>query len=90
MAYLLTWHGTLLCRHRQSGAVVHRPIASSFDDVEPVVLDLPADQLHVDLPHHLRAELPRLPANPPGALQSLAWGGRAISGPCNSSAMAFI
>ena len=74
MAYLLTWHGTLVCRLRPSGVVVHRPLTSSFDDVEPVTVDLPADQLHIDLAHHLRAELPTLPPHPPGVLESFGMG----------------
>jgi hypothetical protein len=39
------------------------------DDTEPVVLDLPIEQLQSGFGHHLRASLPELPVNPPGALQ---------------------
>ena len=74
---LLTWHGTLLCRLRQGGGLVHRPPAPVSDDVEPVVLDLPIEQLQPGFGLHLRATLPELPANPPGELQRfrLQWAG---------------
>jgi hypothetical protein len=77
MAFLLTWHGTLLCRHRQSGALVHRPPSPASDDVVPVALDLPMEQLQPGFGHHLHATLPQLPANPPGELQRfrLQWAG---------------
>ena len=77
MAFLLTWHGTLLCRLRQGGGLVHRPPLPVSDDVEPVVLDLPVEQLQPGFGHHLRATLPELPVNPPGELQRfrLQWAG---------------
>lgn len=76
MAFLLTWHGTLLCRQRQSGTLVHRPLVPSQDDVEPVVLDVPIEQLQPAFAHHLRAMLPELPDHPAGGLQmfQLRWG----------------
>jgi hypothetical protein len=58
MAFLFTWHGTLRCRHRQSGALVHRPLLPASDDIEPVVLDLPIEQLQLSFGHHLRELLP--------------------------------
>lgn len=69
MAFLLTWHGTLLCRHRQTGALVHRALSPASDDGEPVVLDLPIEQLQPGFAHHLRATLPELPDHAPGELQ---------------------
>lgn len=77
MAFLLTWHGTLLCRLRQGGGLVHRPPSPVADDVQPVVLDLPIEQLQPGFGHHLRATLPELPVNPPGELQRfrLQWAG---------------
>jgi hypothetical protein len=77
MAFLLTWHGTLLCKHRPSGALVHRPLSPTSDDVEPVVLDLPTEQLQLTFGHHLRELLPELPPNAPGELQRfrLQWAG---------------
>jgi hypothetical protein len=69
MAFLLTWHGTLLCRRRQGGVLVHCPLANISDDVEPVVLDLPIEQLRADFGHHVRATMPELPSHPPGSLQ---------------------
>jgi hypothetical protein len=76
MAFLLTWHGTLLCRLRQGGGLVHRPPSPVSDDVEPVVLDLPIEQLQPDFGLHLRATLPELPVNPPGELQGFRLGRR--------------
>jgi hypothetical protein len=77
MAFLLTWHGTLVCKLRHSGALVHRPLSPASDDVEPVVLDLPIEHLQPGFGHHLRATLPELPVNPPGELQRfrLHWAG---------------
>ena len=77
MAFLLTWHGTLLCRLRQGGGLVHRPPLPVSDDVEPVVLDLPVERLQPGFGHHLRAALPALPVNPPGEMQRfrLQWAG---------------
>jgi hypothetical protein len=77
MAFLLTWHGTLLCRHRESGALVHRPLSPLAGDAEPVALDLPIELMQPGFGHHLRATLPELPVNPPGALLqfSLRWAG---------------
>jgi hypothetical protein len=69
MAFLLTWHGTLLCRHRPSGTLVHRPLLPAADDAEPVVLDVPIEQLQPGFGHHLRAAPPELPLNPAGGLQ---------------------
>jgi len=69
MAYLLTWSGTLLCRHRHSGALLHRAIAPDMGDLEPIVLDLPTEQLQPGFGHHLRATLPDLPASASGMLQ---------------------
>jgi hypothetical protein len=69
MAFLLTWHGTLLCRHRPSGTLVHRPLLPAADDAEPVVLDMPIEQLQPGFGHHLRASPPELPPNPAGGLQ---------------------
>ena len=69
MAFLLTWHGTLLCRRRQGGVLVHCPLTDISDDVEPVVLDLPIEQLRADFGHHVRATMPELPSHPPGSLQ---------------------
>jgi len=76
MAFLLTWHGTLLCRQRQSGALVHRPLLpAAQDDVEPIALNVPIELLQPSFSNHLRAAQPELPANPPGELQrfQLAW-----------------
>lgn len=77
MAFLLTWHGTLLCRHRQRGDLVHRPLPVVADDAEPVVLDLPIELLQPGFSHHLCAALPELPNNPPGELREfrMQWGG---------------
>jgi hypothetical protein len=76
MAFLFTWHGTLLYRHRQSGALLHRPPWPAADDVEPVVLDLPIEHLQPGFGHHLRKTLPDLSPHPPGELQRfrLQWG----------------
>ena len=68
MVFLLTWHGTLLCR-RRDGVLVHRPLADRSEDAPPVELDMPIERLRVDFSHHLRGVLPELPDHPPGALQ---------------------
>lgn len=54
MTVLLTWRGTVLCRHRTSGTLVQRPITGSFDDATPVDLLLPAATLQVGFADHLR------------------------------------
>jgi hypothetical protein len=69
MAFLLTWHGTMLYRQRQSGALVHRPLLDAGDDVDPVVLELPIERLNPGFTHHLRKTLPELPDETPGALR---------------------
>ena len=88
MAFLLTWHGTLLCRHRESGALVHRPMSPAAGDADPVALDLPIELLQPGFSDHLRATLPELPVNLPGALQRSACGGPVTSGPSPCSTMA--
>jgi hypothetical protein len=69
MVFLLTWHGTLLCRRRQDGALVHRPLTDRSEDAAPVELDMPIERLRAEFSHHLRAVLPELPDHAPGALQ---------------------
>jgi hypothetical protein len=69
MTFLLTWHGTLLCRKRQGGVLVHCPPADISDVVEPVVLDLPIELLRGEFGNHVRAVMPELPTHPPGSLQ---------------------
>ena len=54
MVFLLTWHGTLLCR-RRDGALVHRPLADRSEDAAPVELDMPIERLRAEFSHHLRA-----------------------------------
>ena len=68
MVFLLTWHGTLLCR-RRDGVLVHRPLADRSEDAAPVELDMPIERLRAEFSHHLRAVLPELPAHAPGPLQ---------------------
>lgn len=70
MIFLLTWHGTLLCRRRRDGIFVHRPLADTSDDIDPVVLDMPIEQVRAEFGHHLGGIVPELPDHPPGALQS--------------------
>src|SRR5690242_18331968 len=77
MAFLLTWHGTLLCRHRHSGALIHRPLLPAVqDDAEPVTLDVAIHLLQPGFSDHVRAAQPKLPVTPPGELRQfqLHWG----------------
>jgi hypothetical protein len=77
MAFLLTWHGTLLCRHRHSGALIHRPLLPAVqDDAEPVTLDVAIQLLQPGFSDHVRAAQPKLPVTPPGELRQfqLHWG----------------
>ena len=69
MAFLLTWHGTLLYRHRQSGALVHRPLLPVADDYEPLALDVPMEQLQPAFGRYVLDAAPELPQHPAGALQ---------------------
>ena len=69
MVYLLTWHMSLVCVHRQSGALVHRALPLIADDVEPAVLDVPLEFLQPSFAHYLQAISPTLPDSPPGILQ---------------------
>jgi hypothetical protein len=77
MAFLLTWHGTLLCRHRQRGDLVHRPLPAASDDVDRVMLDLPIELLQPGFSHHLQATLPELPITLPDEWRDyrVQWGG---------------
>lgn len=68
MVFLLTWHGTLLCRRRDA-ALVHRPLADRSEDAAPVELDMPIERLRAEFSHHVRAVLPELPAHAPGPFQ---------------------
>ena len=77
MAFLLTWHGTLLCRHRHSGALIHRPLLPAVqDDAEPVTLDVAIQLLQPGFSDHVRAAQPQLPVTSPGELRQfqLRWG----------------
>lgn len=54
MTHLLTWHGTVLCRDRSRGAVVHRPLDGLFDDVDILDIGDPVTALQVDTGHFMR------------------------------------
>jgi hypothetical protein len=54
MAFLLTRHGTLVCRHLRNGSLVQRPPTMSFDDVEPLMVGLPMDNLYAGFGHFMR------------------------------------
>ena len=54
MTYLLTSHGTLLCRERASGNLVHRPIANALEDADILDIGDVTQALQVDFSHFLR------------------------------------
>lgn len=54
MTILLTWQGSVLCRHRTNGSLVQRPIDHAFDDAEPVELGVSADALQMSFANYLR------------------------------------
>jgi hypothetical protein len=56
MTALLTWDGSVLCRHRRTGEVVRRPLSHSFDDAEPLDIGLPVEALHASFENYLRAD----------------------------------
>lgn len=56
MTILLTWQGSVLCRHRTNGSLVQRPLDHGFDDADPVELGLSADAVQVSFANHLRAD----------------------------------
>jgi hypothetical protein len=39
MSRLLSSHGTLLCRDRKTGALLHRKLTASFDDIDALEID---------------------------------------------------
>ena len=54
MTYLLTGLGTLVCRTRDTGALVHRPLTSTLDGVDVLDIGNLTNALQVGLSHFLR------------------------------------
>lgn len=54
MTYLLTSHGTLVCRHTSRGELVHRPLMDPGTDVEMLDIGVPVQHLRTGLGHFLR------------------------------------
>lgn len=54
MTYLLSSHGTVVCRHRASGTLLHRPLAGWVDDAAVVDIGDITHFLHVDVGHLIR------------------------------------
>ena len=52
--HLLTWYGTVLCRERSRGAVVHRPLGGSLDDVDLLDIGEVDAVLQADIGHLMR------------------------------------
>ena len=73
----MAWHAAVQTSPRRRPRA-SPSVAGHADDVEPVVLDLPIEQLQPGFGHHLRATLPELPVNPSGraAAVSAAMGRR--------------
>jgi len=57
MTALLTWQGTLLCRHRTTGGLVQRTFDSALDDADLVDIGIPAEQMQVTFANHLRNDI---------------------------------
>ena len=54
MTYLLSGLGTLVCRVRHSGALVHRPLTAPLGDADGLDIGDPTPSLQVGLGHFLR------------------------------------
>jgi len=54
VTHLLTWYGTVLCRERSRGAVVHRPLGGSLDDVDLLDIGEVDAVLQADIGHLMR------------------------------------
>jgi hypothetical protein len=56
MTVLITWQGSVLCRHRTNSSLVQRGIASGFEDADPIDPGVPFEALEVSFTAHLRAD----------------------------------
>ncbi len=54
MTHLLTWHGTVLCRDRARGALIHRPLTGSFADSDILEIGDLNPVFQADIGHFLR------------------------------------
>ncbi|WP_158928300.1 hypothetical protein [Acidisphaera sp. S103] len=54
MTHLLTWHGTVVCRERVRGALVHRSVTGPFDGVDVLEIGDLGKVLQADVGHLMR------------------------------------
>jgi len=69
MTVLLSWQGTIVCRHRGDGSLVQRPVNDRFDDADPVDIGMPAAALSASFADHLRNDTSLACEVATGALQ---------------------
>jgi hypothetical protein len=60
LSYILTFAGTLLCQKYDTGEIVQRPIHGIGDDVEPVEIEFPIEQLRPTYDQFTRNTFPEL------------------------------
>jgi hypothetical protein len=60
MSRLLSSHGTLLCRDRKTGALLHRKLTASLDDIDALEIDDASRMLGPNFGHYMRDDVSAL------------------------------
>jgi hypothetical protein len=60
MSRLLSSHGTLICRDRKSGVLLHRTLTANFDDVDVLEVDDALQVLSPNFGHYMRDDVSAL------------------------------